>query len=527
MITIRDWIATIPEEEKHIAFVGEHQSVIREFLLTGADWENYQDWGFHLDMAFDLSTVTSREQHKRETTQVNQTETVTDIQVKTTGTTTKESFLVEDVEVDCAARTDIATLIKEVQEDGILLKWQVLRQHTQLPGKLTATLRAIGDGGKVKKSDLMVFEVEPAVVAEPAAELPQSEFEALEERLTEIMTTVMINASDAKMYAQDAKDNAIAVNDWKTEAASAADQTAKDALLTQQAKAVALKVQDELKGAFRRYPSNNLLNLDTVIYGKGMDKAGHMGVTDEYDISLTDYIPVTAGDVLSFQCTNPETGEREHGDLYLVCLFDANKQVNLEANHFPPDENGELHEITVPEGVAYVRMTLHDLPQLLDPAIVNSHDLLPYEPYVGTYRLKPDAYNAEEMQAFLQAVRCVSQTLSEQEKAQARQNIGAMSSDYTVPVDDAPNIQSANPISSRGVMNMYQSAIKPYLLPANDNSQSQYIVRVKNGGGSYECIPVQQEPFIKNKIMPYLLPMVTAADNGKTLKVVNGTWKLV
>ena len=41
MITIQDWFATIPEEDKHIAFVGEHQSVTRKFLLTGSNWQTY------------------------------------------------------------------------------------------------------------------------------------------------------------------------------------------------------------------------------------------------------------------------------------------------------------------------------------------------------------------------------------------------------------------------------------------------------------------------------------------------------
>lgn len=32
MITIKDWIASIPEEDKHLAYVGEHQAVTRRNL---------------------------------------------------------------------------------------------------------------------------------------------------------------------------------------------------------------------------------------------------------------------------------------------------------------------------------------------------------------------------------------------------------------------------------------------------------------------------------------------------------------
>ncbi len=530
MITIRDWIATIPEADKPIAFVGEHQSVTREFLLTGTDWETYKDWGFHLDMAFDLSSVTSREQYQRETTRITNTENVTETQVVTAGTTTKESHVVEDVEVDCAARTDIASLGKTVREDGILLTWEVLRQHTQLPGKLTATLRAIGDGGKVKKSDLMVFEVEPAVVAEPATELPQSEFEAMEERIQALFEDTAYNAQIAKTRAESAVDSASAANNDRLKAETAARQAAADAEAVARDKVIALHAQDEMKGAFERYPGNNLLNLDTVVYGKGIDKSGKIGVLDDsdYDISLTDYIPVSPGDVLSYQHTNPETGQREYGSLFSVCLFDAGKAVNLEANNYTAGEDGELREITIPDAdVAYVRFTLYDLPKLLDPAIVRCHELVPYEPFTGVFRLKKDAYNVEQVQEQLQAVRYVAQTLTEEQQKQARQNIGALGDDFTVTVNDVVDVDSPNPINSRALQNLFELSIRPYLLPLAANEQSYYILRVKMGGGGYELVPIQRDAYIQQWILPYLLPQVSDTDNGKILQVVNGEWQLV
>lgn len=486
MITIRDWIATVPETERHIAFVGEHQAVTREFLLTGEGWKNYESWGFHLDMAFDLTSVTSRAERRLEKTQVNNTENATDTQVKTTGTTTKESYTVTEVEVDCSAKTDVATLSKAVQAEGIQLTWRVLRQHTQLPGKLTATLRALGPDGQVKKSDLMVFEVEPAVVAEPAADLPQSEFEAMEERMNEMLTGAAENELTVRTNTQKVLDLAqqVAQQAGQVETNAQKTQTAADSALA--AEKTALGVRDAMKGAFDLYPSNNRLNLETVTYGIGMDKSGTTGLNPQYDLALTDYIPVEEGDVLSYQRTNPETGQREYWGYYMICLFDADKQVNVEANNFTASDTGGLHEITIPAGVAYVRLTLHDLPTSVDPAIATCSDLVPYEPYTGVYRLKPDAYDPEAIQAALQAVRFVAQSLTDLQKAQVRANIGAMSADFTVQGDDELSMQSTKPVSSRAVMNMYTNAIKPYLLP----------------------VP-------------------TAADEGKTLRAINGVWKLV
>lgn len=184
MIKIQDWVAAIPAEEKHIAYVGEGMAETRDFFVTGGDWERYKDWSFHLDLAFDLSTVTYRDSRQVVQTRVDSTEDVTETQVKTSATTTKESYTVVGEQVNWDPATDIASLAKTVEADGIRLTWTILRQHTHLPGRLLATLRAVGDSfAQVKKSALMVFEVEPAVAASPAVVLPASEFEEMEARM--------------------------------------------------------------------------------------------------------------------------------------------------------------------------------------------------------------------------------------------------------------------------------------------------------------------------------------------------------
>ena len=100
MITIRDWVATIPDADKHIAYVGEDGSVFREFLLTGFDWKVYRNWTFYLDMAFDLSSVTKRDSRKVVATQQDTTKTESETQVKTTSTGKTETYTVEAVQVE-------------------------------------------------------------------------------------------------------------------------------------------------------------------------------------------------------------------------------------------------------------------------------------------------------------------------------------------------------------------------------------------------------------------------------------------
>ncbi len=293
MIRIDNWVASIPEEDKHIAYVGEGMSETRTFFLTGEGWERYKDWSFHLDMAFDLSTVTvedSRQvvktttdstqdttkdvtgqvtgQNNRQTsTETDGTSTLSDEdtvtrteentqngeggytlsqrvtesgqgsesgtthsattlteggsteqnteqstegQVKVKTTVTRETYTDRTRQVNWDPTTDIASLDKTVEPDGIRLVWTVLRQQTQLPGKLRANLRAVGATyAQVKKSAMMVFEVEPAVVAYAAVDLPISQFEQMEQRMDDLCEQARQHAETAAAgaaYANEQKD---------------------------------------------------------------------------------------------------------------------------------------------------------------------------------------------------------------------------------------------------------------------------------------------------------------------------------
>lgn len=183
MINITDWIAMIPPEDKRIAYVGEHESVMREFFLPDL---TYRDYAFYLDMSFDLSTVTQVLPARTiQTTQQTTSEKVDaeGVTVASTANTSKESYTHQEVSVDCKATTDIAPLSKLIREDGILLTWRVLGQQTRLSGLLRATLRAVGPSGDVKKTAMMLFTISPAVEATPAAPIELSEHEQMEQAM--------------------------------------------------------------------------------------------------------------------------------------------------------------------------------------------------------------------------------------------------------------------------------------------------------------------------------------------------------
>lgn len=184
MIKVRNWIASIPEEEKHIAYVGEGKSETKEFLLCGDGWEAYKEYGFHLDMEFDRTSITTRDSRQVEQTTVNSTKYNEETHVNTEEVTTKETYTSHKESVLNYDQTDVAPLSKKITPDGILLTWTVIRQHTQLKGKLWANIRAVGtDVTQIKKSAVMVFEVDASIQATPASAPPISEFEQMESEM--------------------------------------------------------------------------------------------------------------------------------------------------------------------------------------------------------------------------------------------------------------------------------------------------------------------------------------------------------
>lgn len=227
MIKVQDWIASIPDEEKHIAYVGEGLTEQREFLLCGKGWEQYKTYAFHLDMAFDPASVTTTDSRQVVQTTRNSTEQKEEAAVIIDEVTTKETYTVNDVQVTNHYLSDIAPLSKAVKADGIHLTWTVLRQHTVLPGKLWATIRAVGsESGQIKKSAIMVFEVDPAICAVPSAVPPVSEFEQMERQMDALRMLTETAADDAA----DAADKATSSADEALRSATTATGAADSAL---------------------------------------------------------------------------------------------------------------------------------------------------------------------------------------------------------------------------------------------------------------------------------------------------------
>lgn len=232
MIKVQDWMASIPDGEKHIAYVGEAMSETREFFLCGEGWESYADWSFHLDMAFDPESITTRDSRQVVQIHTSSTETAGEETVDLSKTVTQETYTVEKEAVLSYDLTDVAPLEKRVTDNGVHLTWTVLRQHTLLPGKLWATLRAVDSTAqRIKKSAIMVFEVDASVAAVPAARPAISEMEQIEARVAAAADRATADADRAEaaaasveVYATDCQENAEIALESKEKAAVYAGQ---------------------------------------------------------------------------------------------------------------------------------------------------------------------------------------------------------------------------------------------------------------------------------------------------------------
>ena len=226
MIKVQDWIASIPDSDKHIAYVGEGKSEQREFLLCGEGWEAYKNFTFYLDMAFDPTSITTHDQREVVQTTHNSNQSKEEAGVILDEITTKETYTVDNVQMTSHDLTDISPLDKANTDEGIRLTWTILRHQTILPGKLWATIRAVDhEAQRIKKSAIMTFEVDAAICAVPATVPPVSEFEQMETSLGFIrqMTEILAGqAEDAAKSALNAEDNATRSANTATIAATAA-----------------------------------------------------------------------------------------------------------------------------------------------------------------------------------------------------------------------------------------------------------------------------------------------------------------
>lgn len=147
---------------------------------------------------------------------------------------------------------------------------------------------------------------------------------------------------------------------------------------------IAEALEDSAESAFEDYTSTNLLNPETMTVGKGMSKNGTEYSGANY--VLTDYIPVTSGDVITYQARSKGATVRWFYNMRWVCCFDEKKNI-LSA--LGVDANTEA--FTVPDGVAYVRVTCTNWTYLLDHAVTKSATIIPYEAYRDVKMLKSES----------------------------------------------------------------------------------------------------------------------------------------
>lgn len=451
MILLKEWVPHIPEEDKHIAYVGEHGSQRREMLLVTKDWKTYEKgYEFYLDLGFDLSSVTSVDQRQMVETQVGSTENISETVVKTNANTTETSYTIRDVQVDCASKTDVVHLGYHVEGGSIRLFWDIAKEHTQLPGHLYATLRAVHLDGSVKKSGVMVFEVDPAVIATPAAKITDNVYQQMEREMASLLTEARGVAETATAAAREASE------------------------------AVENLVVDQVLDSTSANPVSNRAVAVTVEGLSNRVQALNDSVT-ESDVRL--------GDLENMAAEAAPAMTRLEG-----AVADANLRVaELE------EANANLDSgMTVMSGaVSMVIPRVDDLETVTGEMEPRITDL---ETAVG------------EVGPRLEAV--------EQRPA--------------VTVDTAFHGESDNPLANRVITGKFfeiqsqlSMGVMPRLMPQVVGDDTYKILRVNGGGTGYEFIPIQQDAYIQQWVIPYLLPCVSEEDNGKTLQVVDGAWKLV
>ena len=132
-------------------------------------------------------------------------------------------------------------------------------------------------------------------------------------------------------------------------------------------------INDNLDGI--SYISPNLFDPENFEEGTTMNASGTIGSNATY--GLTDYIPVTPGQKLWWNC----------GNARMLCAFYSNKDVYSSAGSNVELTSGSY---TVPQNVSYVKITftLSNIPN--NPTINMGTELSGYLPY-GNYYIKDDA----------------------------------------------------------------------------------------------------------------------------------------
>lgn len=144
----------------------------------------------------------------------------------------------------------------------------------------------------------------------------------------------------------------------------------------------------EIDNRFEYVYTNNRYDASKATLGYVMDINGVVSYNANY--LYTDFIPVSEGEVISIQYNNSTKG-RVFTYIGFITAYDSEKNIIPESGKNAAYED---YSYTVPSGVSYIICSIQS--NMRDVAIVNSEEIVPYEPYCYTY-LKDEHINIDKI----------------------------------------------------------------------------------------------------------------------------------
>lgn len=123
--------------------------------------------------------------------------------------------------------------------------------------------------------------------------------------------------------------------------------------------------------AFETKNSKNLLNLETVTVNQNFNSSG--GIITSSSYSMSDYIPVTSGQVLSFQFLHK--GNAVIGNMRWLVAYDVDGNIL--------DMQADIATYTIPENAVAIRITASNdrISKEYNPMIIEGTSVIEYEEY--------------------------------------------------------------------------------------------------------------------------------------------------
>ena len=234
---------------------------------------------------------------------------------------------------------------------------------------------------------------------------------------------------------------------------------------------------------FEAVHSKNLLNPATMLRGYYLNNNDKLGTNASY--ATSDFIPVSPGDIVTSSWVNA-SGVQAAMDMRYHTFYDVGK-------NYISYVNTASNAITVPDGVSYIRVTIYvaSRTEQLQVEITSDGVFTAYEPFNDSTikTLKSDVTVPEVVQARggyatleerLNAnvsVGYAPQNPTPEQKAQARENIGAADADYFY----AAHVPSKNLIDPGAVTPGYYVNWTNGDLSKNDNKECTDFIPVTPG----------------------------------------------